>query len=166
MIDRRAGNQYHCEMMMLLLVFCYAQGGTFYLMSLDGWGDESVICRAFNFASEFVYDTMRNDLWRDSAQFPVYNEAIKLRIRKAYPLPRELPRDAEDMALIIDGTRRDVETPGDEEVEDSTYSGCTGSHCLGYLALINAAGLCPFLAGPLTNTICARRKHRPVYCLW
>ena len=125
---------YHREMMFLLLLDRYAHAGTFQTLSEKGWGDVSVFCRAFNRASTFLFNywegLIRNDLSRAADKF---KESCK---RALAPLHQPLPRDAEHLALIVDGTRKDIGKPVDADVEDCAYRAYTASHCLGYLSLI------------------------------
>jgi hypothetical protein len=83
------GNLYHREMLFLLLLYRYAQGGTFYDLSQRGWGNEGTACRAFNTASRLLYLTWRrlihNDLARVVRRFPEFNAAFKRRLRSLLP---------------------------------------------------------------------------------
>jgi hypothetical protein len=149
------GNLYHREMMFLLLLYRYAQGGTFYNLEQRGWGDEGTACRAFNTSSRLLYMTWRrlihNDLPRVVRRFPEFNAAFKRRLRSVMGPNAPLPRDAENLVLIIDGTRRSVGEPVDRDVEDSVYSGYLGTHCMGYLAMVDPTLMCPWIKGPFVG---------------
>ena len=110
------------------------------------------MCRAFNRASTFLFNKweglIRNDLSR-AEKFKEFNRAVRERLAvEQAPLHQPLPRDAEHLALIVDGTRRDIGEPVDADVEDSSFSACTASHCLGYLSLLGFDGLVRFTASP------------------
>jgi hypothetical protein len=152
-IHLEQGSLYHREMMFLLLLNRYAHAGTYERMTAVGWGDDTVLSRAFNYASRFLFTKWealtRNDLTRAADKFGEFNAGVRSRLAPVLvPLNQPLPRDAERMALVLDGTRRDVREPVDDDVEDSTYSAYTASHCLGYLSLIGFDGLARFSAGP------------------
>lgn len=155
LIDKESGNIYHREMMFLLLLYRYAQGGTYYALQEKGWGDEGTVCRAFNTASELLYQTwkgmIQNDLPRAVSRFPEYNRAFKNRLRAVTPPNTPLAHDASNLAVILDGTRRNVGEPIDADVEESLYSGYTGTHCLGFLAMVGASMLCHWLKGPFAG---------------
>jgi hypothetical protein len=113
-VDDKAGNLYHREMMFLLLIYRYAHGGTLYDLYLLGWGDEALISRAFNKAADILFQRWHNHTANSLAHavplFPEFNRIFKQRLRSQTrnPVPpdRPLPADAEHLAGIMDGTRR------------------------------------------------------------
>jgi len=165
-IDESSRNLYHREMAFLVLLFRYATAGTFFKMSLDGWGDESVVCRAFNFASYYLHEQrghlVRNDLRRASARFPEFNNAIRRLVMNKIGNDQPLPRDAVCMALLMDGTRRDIAEPVDIDIEASSYCGYSGTHCVGYLSLVDPTGMCDRYVDYIYNP--TKFRYMLLYC--
>jgi len=140
----------HREMLMIILLWRYANGGHLYEMYLQGFGDEGFLSRAITFAAEYLNDRfgqlIKNDLNRQSENFPFHNQELKRHIRERMGV--NCPPAYEDVALAFDATRRGVGATDDPVFANNLYSGYTGTHCLGYLCASTLAGILCFVGGP------------------